>query len=95
MKRVLAQEVRSLVLTNVGHLLAAKGLNPAEVPDDFDLLMEGVIDSQGLIELILAVEQKFQLQLDFEELDPEHLTVMGPFCRYIEEKSGAANQQTA
>jgi len=86
MNGVLAQQVRSLVLTKLKQPLLAKGLHPENVPDDFDLLTAGVIDSQGLIELILAVEQRFDVEIDFEQLDPEQLMVIGPFCHYIAEK---------
>jgi acyl carrier protein len=90
MNDVLAQQVRSLVLTKLKQPLLAKGLQPENVPDDFDLLTEGVIDSQGLIELILALEQRFDFEIDFEQLDPEQLMVIGPFCHYIAEKSVSA-----
>ena len=91
MKKVSVEEVRSFVLAKVQTGLAANGLTPQAVPDDFDLLVEGVVDSMGLIELITAVEQNFEIRIDFEDLDPEDLTVIGPFCRYIELKSRASD----
>lgn len=87
MSPVLAREVRSFMLSTLENPLLARGLNPQQVPDDFDLLTEGVIDSLGLVELITAVEKQFDIMIDFEELDPENLTIVGPFCRYIEEKT--------
>lgn len=87
MNRVLAEEVRSLVLTRLQGSLSARGLRPEDVPDDFDLLTEGVIDSLGIVELIAAVEQQFDIQIDFQDLDAEDLTIIGPFCRYIQLKS--------
>ncbi|MFQ5792389.1 MAG: GNAT family N-acetyltransferase [Acidobacteriota bacterium] len=95
MNRVLAKEVRSLVLAHLETPLAANGLHPRDVPDDFDLLTGGVIDSLGFVELLAAVEQHFGIQIDFEDLDPENLTVIGPFCRYIEEKSSGATGREA
>lgn len=79
-----AHEVRAVVLSEVGESLAALGLSPEEVPDDFDLLQEGVIDSLGLLETIAAVEDRFQIEVDFEQLAADELTVLGPFCRYVE-----------
>lgn len=61
--------------------------NTADVPDDFDVLGAGILDSLGIVELIGAVERRFALEIDFAELDPEQLTVIGPFCRYVAERS--------
>lgn len=95
MKKVSVEEVRTFVLAKLQTRLAANGLTPQAVPDDFDLLVEGVVDSMGLIELITAVEQNFEVRIDFEDLDPEDLTVIGPFCRYIELKSRASDTRDA
>lgn len=86
MKKVSVEEVRSFVLAKLQTRLAANGLTPQAVPDDFDLFVEGIVDSMGLIELITAVEQNFEIRIDFEDLDPEDMSVIGPFCRYVELK---------
>lgn len=79
-----AAAVRALVLDELAEPLAALGLEPDQVADDFDLLHEGVIDSLGLLEIIAAVEDALGLELDFERLGADELTVLGPFCRYVE-----------
>ncbi len=94
MNHVMAKDVRSFLLSNLGGPLASLGLDPKDVPDDFDLLTRGVIDSLGIIELIAAVEQHFGMQLDFADLDPEELTVIGPLCRYIEQRRNGAGDPT-
>ena len=58
-------------------------LNLAELPDDFDLLLAGVIDSFGILEMIGAIENEFQIQLDLGLLDAEDITRIGPLARYI------------
>ena len=93
MKRVSAQEVRSLVLSSVEPQLAALGFRLEDTPDDFDLLTQGVIDSLGILELIAKVEKHFGITIDFEGLTPENLTIVGPFCRYVAENSAAGNGQ--
>jgi acyl carrier protein len=87
MSRVSAQEVRAFVLSELDEPLRALGLEPLEVPDDFDLHKAGVIDSFGILELITGLEDRFELEIDYEDLDPEELTIVGPFSRYVEEKS--------
>jgi acyl carrier protein len=78
-----AAEVRSFVLASVEQPLAAKGLTPANTPDDFDLFTEGVIDSFGIVELIGDLEDRFRVTLDFDGLDPDVVTIVGPLSRYV------------
>lgn len=87
MTRVSASEVRDFIVGRFADPLSAKGLQPVDVPEDFDLLVEGVVDSFGILEMIAAMEEHFQLQIDYENLDPENLTVVGPLCRFVEESS--------
>ena len=83
MTRVTSEEVRGFILQDLAVPLAELGLSPEEISDDFDLLTSGVIDSLGLLELIAGVNERFGLDIDFETLDPEGLTVVGPFSRYV------------
>ena len=94
MNRVEAKDLFSFLLSILEGPLAILGLDPKDVPDDLDLLTEGVVDSMGMIELITAIEKHFAIQIDFENLDPEEFTVLGPFCRYIEQQCNGAGDQT-
>jgi acyl carrier protein len=58
-------------------------LSLTDIPDDFDLLLSGVIDSFGILEMISAIEDEFQIQLDLALLDAEDITKIGPLTRYI------------
>jgi len=86
---VSAEQVRAVVLEELAEPIAALGLGAEEVPDDFDLLTTGVIDSLGLMELIVSVNERLGLDVDFEELDPEGLTVLGTFSGYVARASSA------
>jgi acyl carrier protein len=59
---------------------------PGELADDCDLLLSGMIDSLGLLDLMSAIQQHCQQEIDFEALDPEQLTIVGPLCRYVSEQ---------
>ena len=74
---------RSALLDALVEPLTAVGQDPATVPDDLDLLVEGVIDSFGLLELISTLETRYATVLDFSELPPEELTVVGPLTRHL------------
>jgi acyl carrier protein len=81
------EQVRSFVLEALNTSLDAARLSTEELSDELDLQASGVIDSLGLVELIAAVEERFGVEVDFEELDPDELTVVGSFCRYVAERA--------
>lgn len=83
MNPVTPDTVRDFLGARFSPQLDAGGLTAADLTDDFDLLERGIIDSLGLIELVGALDEAFGLEVDFEDLDPEELTVVGPFCRYV------------
>lgn len=82
-----AQDVRDAILDRVVEQLAAKGLTPSDVPPDFDLLLEGVIDSFGVVELIVMLEERFAVEFDLDELPADDLTRVGALADYVEQKS--------
>ena len=79
-------DVREFILERVHEPLQAKGLAAPEVPASFDLLLEGVIDSFGVVELIAALEQRFELVFDFDELTADDMTRIGPLSSYVARK---------
>jgi lipopolysaccharide O-acetyltransferase len=80
--------VRGFVLTHLDGALREHGRAGPEITDDFDILAEGVVDSFALVELIESIESHFGIVLDFEDVDADDLTVLGPFCRYVAERIG-------
>jgi acyl carrier protein len=83
MKDVTADSVREFLLTRYYEPIIAMQLSLTKIPDDFDLLLNGVIDSFGILEMITAIEDEFQIQLDLALLDAEDITRIGPLARYI------------
>jgi acyl carrier protein len=58
---------------------------PDSLPDDCDLLLSGVIDSLGLLQLMTALAERFDPEMDFEALDPEQMTIVSPLCNFVVE----------
>jgi acyl carrier protein len=85
-----ADEVRDVILERVAEQLAARGLTPSDVPPSFDLLLEGVIDSFGVVEIIMMLEQRFSIEFDFDELGADELTQIGPLAAYVDRKSASS-----
>jgi acyl carrier protein len=82
-KEVTAEDIRKFLATRYSEPINAMRLNIADLPDDFDFLLSGVIDSFGILEMISAIENEFRIQLDLSLLDAEDITRIGPLTRYI------------
>lgn len=78
--------IRTYLLNRYSAEIDAQGLAPTAIGDDFDLLQQGVIDSMGIIELLGDLEQHFGKQIDFDGMDADDLTVVGPLSTYIAEQ---------
>lgn len=86
MKDVTLSNIRQFLLVKYLEPVEALGLTPADLPDDFDLLLNGVIDSLGILEMMSAIEEEFQIKLDLADLDAEEITILGPLSRYVAER---------
>ena len=82
-----SNDIRQFLLVKYSGTIEALGLIPAELPDDFDFLLSGVIDSFGILEMISAIEEEFGIQLDLEALDAEQITIIGPLSCYVAENA--------
>ena len=54
---------------------------------DTDSFMEqGILDSTGILELILFLEETFEIKIEDDELVPENLDSLGNIARFVKEK---------
>jgi acyl carrier protein len=81
-----AAEIRAYVLGQVQGHLDAVGFDADDISDDTDLLAEGVLDSLAVLEVMTMVGDRYGIEGDWEDYDPEEILVVGPFCRYVEEQ---------
>jgi acyl carrier protein len=77
------QEMRTLVLACVAASTRSATPFSATLADDFDLVGEGVLDSLGFITLIAELEKRLNIHIDFDGMESERVTVLGPLCRHI------------
>jgi acyl carrier protein len=87
------KDVREFILSLYREKFRSAGVT--EVPDDFDLVTRGIIDSMGVIELVTALEQEFGMELDLSGLDAEALAVVGPLARYVSAQSAQSGSNPA
>jgi acyl carrier protein len=87
MNAVTPDAVQDFLREYVAKSLRAQGREvPADLSDDCDLLLSGYVDSLGLLELMTAIQDHFGREIDFDELDAEQMTIVGPLKRFVAEK---------
>jgi len=64
------------------HAAQGKGFSDG-LRDDCDLLLSGLVDSLGLLELMTSLQEYCGREIDFDALDPEKMTVVGPLCDFV------------
>ena len=89
MTEITSDQVRRFLLMKYGRSIRALGLDPPEIPDSFDFLLSGVIDSFGILEMVSSIEDEFRIRLDLAALDAEQITILGPLSQYVAEKGKA------
>jgi acyl carrier protein len=95
MAEIRTENVRAFLVGLYVDQIRGKGFEPNDLPDDFDFLVKGVIDSLGVLQMVGELEKNFQIELDMSNLDPEQLTVLGPLSHYVAEAAGRDGQGNA
>lgn len=90
MTEITPTQVRQFLLSKYADSIQGVGLTPAELKDDFDFLLSGVIDSFGILEMVGAIEDEFQIRLDMATLDAEQISILGPLSVYVAENARPA-----
>ena len=79
--------VRIFVADFLNRKLKDCGQGPLnDLPDDYDVLLSGVLDSLSFVEMMMAAGEHFVGEIDFENLDPEKMTIVGPLCMFVSEQ---------
>jgi acyl carrier protein len=87
MSFITPEDVRLFLTDHLRRNLQADGRGLAEdLSDDCDLLLSGILNSLGLLELVTALSSHFNREINFEALDPEQMTIVGPLCKFVAEQ---------
>lgn len=63
--------------------------------DETSFLEEGIVDSTGMLELIVFLEESFHISVEDEELVPENLDSLQNIARFLERKLEHAEPRTS
>lgn len=77
-------EIRDFVITNF--LFGETGT----LKDDTSFMDAGVIDSTGMLELIMFLEQTYDLKIEPEEMLPENLDSVNKVAQFLARKQTKA-----
>lgn len=81
MTQTVESQVRAYV---VDHFLFGQGGDALGSEDSF--LEKGLIDSTGVLEVVMFLEERFGIKVQDEELVPENLDSVGRIARFVERK---------
>lgn len=76
------EAVQSFIVTNF--LLGDAG----SLKEDSSFLEEGIIDSTGMLELILFLEETYDIKIEDDELVPENLDSLQRISVFLSRKVG-------
>ncbi len=62
------------------------GRKDFELKPDQSLIENGIIDSTGILELVMFIEETYSIQIKDEELVPENLDSIENIIRFLETK---------
>ena len=72
----------------VGNFMSLGG--EKSLGDDASLLEEGIMDSTGVLDLVMFIEETFGIAVKDEELIPENLDSVDKLVAFVERKTGRA-----
>jgi acyl carrier protein len=59
---------------------------PARLTADYPLLEKGVVDSAGIFQLVSFIETEYGVEIEDQELVPEHFGTLAGIARLVEAK---------
>jgi len=62
------------------------GRNDVKLENDASLIDNGIIDSTGVLELVMFMEETFSIEIDDEELIPENLDTINNIVKFLGKK---------
>jgi acyl carrier protein len=78
---IIEEQIREYVVDNF--LFSEDGYH---LPEDASFLEEGIVDSTGVLELVMFVEETFNITVEDDEIVPENFDSVSWLATYIRRK---------
>ncbi|MGA9362880.1 MAG: acyl carrier protein [Bacteroidota bacterium] len=75
------KELEGILLTEIAVNPSKESLDPDE-----DLLEQGIIDSLGIMRLVLSLEKTFGIEVIEEDVVPENFQSLNSLAKFVEQK---------
>ena len=76
------QQIRDYIAKNL--IFSSNGY---QYSDETSFLEEGIVDSQGVMELVLFVEDAFGVKVDDQEITPDNFDSISNLATYVRRKT--------
>ncbi len=64
--------------------------DPGELTDDLSLIDSGLVDSTGMLDIILFIEAEYGVRIEDRETIPENLETIARIAAFVARKTSAA-----
>ena len=77
-------EVREYIIDRLEEKLVLFDISKGELKDGFDLVKSGLLDSMAFVDLVAGLEEKYGVEIDFEEAsEADSFTSLGGLAEII------------
>jgi acyl carrier protein len=80
------QKMQEIIMNYIKENFIIGRKNNATLMPDTSFLDSGIIDSTGILELVLFLEEQFSIKIEDEEIIPENLDSINNILSYLEKK---------
>jgi len=78
----ISEDLKKVLLTDIAVDSGKKSLGPDE-----DLLGQGILDSMGIMKLIVYIEETFGIKIEDEEIIPENFQTLNSLIAFVGKKT--------
>jgi len=76
-------DVRNYIFELGQDKLKKLNISQEKVSEEFDLIDSGFVNSMSFLELLMKIEERFKIEIDFDGFDPSEFTSLGGFLEVI------------
>ncbi len=86
------QNTQELIMNYINENFIAGRSSKVNLTPDVSLLESGIMDSTGILELVLFLEEQFSIKIEDEEIVPENLDSINNIAAFLSKKQVASKK---
>ncbi|TVQ65385.1 MAG: acyl carrier protein [Balneolaceae bacterium] len=80
------QNISKRIITLLENRLQLLGIESTDVAHDVSLFDQGIVDSISFMELIVSIEDEFEVELDFSDMEPPEFDSIESLSKIISDE---------